>query len=110
MLPYSLRLSPRDVLRVNKKGVLLRGTLFDLTYAYSAHNSSRWSIRVPKRVVPKAHDRHRTKRLLREIIRDLSPRLPKTVDVVVTWKQKNAPTSLGPVRLELEYQLQHMHT
>lgn len=86
MLPKSARLPYYLSRSVMQKGKRLAGKYFDVFYV-PVETSSQWLIITPKRLVAKAHDRNKIRRLVREKIKHVMPLLKSQIQAVIKYKQ-----------------------
>ena len=95
MLPKAYRLSDHeDIHRVFRLGKKAYGSLFSFVSLANSLEKSRFAIVVSKKTVPRAVDRNRVKRLVREAIRLHLSALDPGYDVVVVLLKK-IPGKLG---------------
>ena len=70
--------------QVIKKGKPLSSKYYSLYYTISEENSCRLGISIPKSSIPKAHDRNRLKRIIRNTMLGLKN---ETIDIVFLLKK-----------------------
>ena len=68
MLARSFRLQKKDIDRIYKKGKVLRQDSFLVRILLNPTGHCRFSVVISKKVLPKAHDRNRAKRLVYEFL------------------------------------------
>jgi ribonuclease P protein component len=78
----------RDFQRVKQQGQSIVSPLLVLAWMPNDVASTRVGFVVSKRIAKHAVDRNHMKRLLSEAMRDLVPRLPGGLDIVVSARQK----------------------
>ena len=77
-----------DFQRVKQQGHSIVSPLLVLAWMPNDGSSTRVGFVVSKRIAKHAVDRNHMKRLLSEAMRDLIPRLPGGLDIVVSARQK----------------------
>jgi len=70
--------------RVIKEGKTLSSKYYNLCYALNDENDCRLGISIPKSTIPKAHDRNRLKRIIRNTMLGLKS---ETIDIVFLLKK-----------------------
>ena len=70
--------------RVIREGKALSSKYYSLYYAHNNEHDSRLGISLPKSTIPKAHDRNRLKRLIRNTMFGLKN---ETIDIVFLLKK-----------------------
>ncbi|MBU3956939.1 ribonuclease P protein component [Patescibacteria group bacterium] len=104
MLPKKHRLPLRTELnRVKKEGTLIQGRLFSLLVNQAVENQpSRFGFIISSKIHKKAVKRNRAKRLLSEVIIDLSPKIKSGFDVVFLAKKKIIEAEIEEIKKEIK--------
>lgn len=98
MLPKEKRLTnTRDFKRVYQKGSFFSVGLFSVNYLPNKSSFTRIGIVINKKVEPKAVNRNRLKRQLREVARKYYSKLPAGVDVIITIKKAAVGTKFEEI-------------
>ncbi len=89
MVPKEHRLSDRhEISHAFRSGKKAYGSLFSFVFLPNALPISRFAVIVSKKIFPRAVDRNRTKRLMRESLRHLLPHIAPGYDGIVTIVKK----------------------
>lgn len=103
MLPSEKRIrNEREFKRVYTRGSFFSVGTFSLNYLPNRMSFSRLGIVVSKKAEPKATDRNKTKRQLREASRKLYDVLPSGYDVIVTVKKSIMRKSFADLEKEIK--------
>ena len=90
MLPRAYRLSDhQEIRRVFRLGKKAYGSLFSFISLPNSLNKSRFAVVISKKTVPRAVDRNRIKRLVRESVRSNLPQILPGYDSVVVFLKKS---------------------
>lgn len=111
MLPRAYRLSDhqeiREVFRVGKRA---NGSLFSFIFLRNTSPVSRFAVIVSKKVAPRAVDRNRVKRLVREAIHHQLPQLaPGYVGIILLSKKLSGKLTLHTVSPDIEALFRRVH-
>lgn len=88
MLPKEKRLTDtRDFKRVYQKGSFFSVGYFSVNYLPNKSSFTRIGIVINKKTAPKAVDRNKLKRQLREVVRNGYEKIPAGLDLVITIKK-----------------------
>lgn len=104
MLPRGHQLSDhRAMNRVFRNGKKVYGSLFSFVFLENALPQSRFGFVAGKKLAPRAIDRNRTKRLMREAVRPFLPILPSGIDgTFVLIRKPEKPLDLRITIAEIE--------
>jgi ribonuclease P protein component len=103
MLPKQHRFPLRlEFNRLRKEGKLFQGKLFSLLISHSKRQPSRFAFIVSTKIHKKATKRNRAKRLLREAVRSLLPKIKPGFDGVFLAKKAIIDNKLIEVKKETE--------
>ena len=85
MLAKFFRLTKLDIARVFKKGRTYKGSNFTFRYFANRTDHPRYSIIIPKVVLPKATDRNRLKRMISENLKQITSK--NNLDIAIQVKK-----------------------
>lgn len=105
MLPHTHRLvEDREYARVRRYGRDIRIRGARIRWAYARHRTTRVGVVISKKVEKRATRRNRIRRVIREGLRPLLPRLRSGVDMVISVSEP-IDVSSTEMRNELEHVL-----
>lgn len=91
-----------------KRGQRIGGSVIGLRYL-TVLSPSRWAIIVPAREVRQAVARHRLKRRLQVLVRELSPQLPDSYQAVILAGSKANQLPFLELRTQLDRLFKQIH-
>lgn len=107
MFKRNLRLrKDRDFQKVYKNGGFLASDLFNLNFLLTKEPNTRIGIVISKKILKKAFQRNKLKRRIREVLKNLYPRIKPGFDVIITVKKEALAKSFAELEIELFRQLQ----
>jgi len=106
MLPKINRLTKKeDFEAVKKEGRKIQGSAFGLLFRQTANHFSRFGFVFSTKLSKRATVRNRAKRLFREAVRKLLPRIKPGYDFIILGKKEAIEKSYAEVVLEVERML-----
>lgn len=107
MIPRAYRLSNhQEIRRVFRLGNKAYGSLFSFIYLPNSLEKSRFAVVVSKKTAPRAVDRNRIKRLVRETLRSNLPYIIHGYDsIVVFLKKPHEKPDLKAVSADIDFLL-----
>ncbi len=103
MLPKINRLTKKeDFAAVKKEGGKIQGSTFGLLFRQTANHFSRFGFVFSKKLSKRATVRNRVKRLFREAVRKLLPRIKPGYDLIILGKKEVLERPYSEVVLEME--------